>query len=257
MIGCTFGFRKRTRLFGLLCYMDQIEEFVDERLKAWCLHCGGWLAELETSRDHVPSRCLLKEPYPENLPVVEICNACNAGFSLDEEYVVAFIGVVFAGSTAPERQHTSKARRTLKRNTSLRARFERGKEEFRTGGGEKRVVWTPETDRVNRVILKNARGHAFFEYGEPMIGEPEHVWSAPLEMMNAEQRADFEKMDMGFGWPEVGSRMMTRVLTGQDLSGAWVVVQDGVYRYAVVEQGVMLVRSVLYEYLGTETYWSG
>ena len=29
------------------------------------------------------------------------------------------------------------------------------------------------------------------------------------------------------GWPEVGSRMMTLVIMGQDLRGGWVIVQDG------------------------------
>ncbi len=89
-----------------------------------------------------------------------------------------------------------------------------------------------------------------------MLSEPKHVWTAPLQALTIEQRADFENMDMGSGWPEVGSRMLTRVLTGQDLSGAWVIVQDGVYRYGVAQQGVMLVRSVLFEYLATEVYWS-
>jgi hypothetical protein len=49
--------------------------------------------------------------------------------------------------------------------------------------------------------------------------------------------------------------MMTRVLTGQDLAGEWVVVQEGIYRYAVAQGGGMLVRSVLSEYLATEVYW--
>lgn len=55
------------------------------------------------------------------------------------------------------------------------------------------------------------------------MSEPDHVWTARLEALTTEQRADFENMDMGWGWPEVGSRMMTRVLTGQDLLGDWVV----------------------------------
>jgi hypothetical protein len=120
-----------------------------------------------------------------------------------------------------------------------------------------RTVWSAELDRVNRVIVKNARGHALFEYGEPMLSEPSRVWSAPLECLSAQQREDFENIDTGGAWPEVGSRMMTRVMTGQDLIGAWVLVQDGVYRYAVAQQGVMLVRSVLCEFLATEVYWGG
>jgi hypothetical protein len=50
--------------------------------------------------------------------------------------------------------------------------------------------------------------------------------------------------------------MLTRVVTGQDLAGPWVTVQDGIYRYAVAQQGVVLVKSVLFEYLATEVFWS-
>jgi hypothetical protein len=49
--------------------------------------------------------------------------------------------------------------------------------------------------------------------------------------------------------------MMTRVLTGQDLQDAWVVVQDDVYRYAVIQDGTFRVRSVVWDYLATEVYW--
>ena len=236
--------------------MDQIEEFVDERQKSWCIHCGGWITELDTNRDHVPSKSLLREPYPANLPVVEVCTACNEGFSLDEEYLVVFLNCVLAGSTDPLQQRNSRVERILKNNSKLRARIDGSRKEYRTLGGETRSVWTPEQERVNRVIVKNARGHALFEYGEPMLRKPQSVWSAPLETLTTEQRAAFETIEMGGGWPEVGSRMLTRVVTGQDLSGSWVIVQDGIYRYAVAQQGVILVRSVIFEYLATETFWS-
>lgn len=235
--------------------MEEIEEFVDERQKAWCVHCSGPIAALKTNRDHVPSRGLLAKPYPANLPVIPVCAACNNGFSLDEEYLAAFLGAVLAGSTDPGRQTNSSAGRILERNASLKARIERAKTEYKMVGGETRLVWTPEQERIKRVVVKNARGHVFFEYGEPMLAEPDLVWAAPLEALTATQRADFENVDIGQGWPEVGSRMMTRVMTGQDLSGAWVIVQDGIYRYAVAQQGTMLVRSVLQDYLATEVYW--
>jgi hypothetical protein len=93
--------------------MDQVSEFVDERQKTWCIHCGEWIAGLETSRDHVPSKSLLYEPYPKNLPVVQICKPCNNGFARDEEYVAAFLGAVLTGSTEPERQGHPGAARTL------------------------------------------------------------------------------------------------------------------------------------------------
>jgi 3-hydroxyisobutyrate dehydrogenase-like beta-hydroxyacid dehydrogenase len=56
-------------------------------------------------------------------------------------------------------------------------------------------------------------------------------------------------------WPEVGSRMMTRVATGEDMVGQWVVVQEGVYAYSVQQNGGLRVRSVLFEYLATEVQW--
>lgn len=89
-----------------------------------------------------------------------------------------------------------------------------------------------------------------------MLEAPAHVWVVPLEALTAEQRAEFETIDLGAQWPEVGSRMLSRVLTGRDLWNGWVIVQDGIYRYAVVQVDVMLVRTVLFEYLATEVYWS-
>lgn len=236
--------------------MDQIEEFVDERQKGWCVHCARWIGEVESNRDHVPSRSLLRKPYPENLPTVPVCKSCNERFSSDEEYLAAFLGCVLTGSTDPEHQANTRVQRILERSPSLRKRIENGRVESRTLFDEEtRVVWTPEHERIERVILKNARGHAYFEFGEPMLDAPARVLFGPLQLLSAEDRARFEDVQGGSFWPEVGSRMLTRVLTGQDLFDGWVIAQDEVYRYAVVQQGRLLVRSVIEEYLATEVLW--
>ena len=124
--------------------------------------------------------------------------------------------------------------------------------------GETRILWKPDISRIKRVALKNARGHAYFEYGEPMLDAPARQWALPLGTMTATERRDFEGLtDEGSlaPWPEVGSRMMTRLATGEDMAGQWVVVQDGVYRYSVQHDGGLQVRSVLFEYLATEVKW--
>ena len=214
---------------------------------------------MATNRDHVPSKALLRKPYPENLPVVDTCVACNKGFSPDEEYLRLFLHCVLTGSTDPEHHPDAKIARALQRHEKLRARIERSKTEYRTIGGETRCVWKPERERVERVVVKNARGHVFYEYGEPMLNGPEHVWTLPLAAMTAAEREEFENAGTAgelAGWPEVGSRMMTRALTGQDMrNGGWVFVQDGVYRFRVEQSGGILIRSVLFEYLATEVYW--
>ncbi|MBT5110582.1 MAG: hypothetical protein HOM25_18025 [Rhodospirillaceae bacterium] len=239
--------------------MDQINEFVDERQKSWCIHCGEFIESVDSNRDHAPSKILLLKPYPENLPVVQICKQCNEGFSLDEEYTATFLSCVLTGSTNPDTQCNPRAALILRKSPNLRARIERAKKEYQTLGGETRTVWIPETGRINRIALKNARNHAFFEYGEPMLQEPNSIWSAPLETLTTEQRSEFEKINMEAdlaGWPEVGSRMMTRLLTGQDFSDGWIVIQDGTYQYGVVQHDGILVRSVLFNYLATEVYWA-
>ena len=238
--------------------MQRIEEFSDERQRSWCIHCARPLAGLETNEDHVPSKSLLTKPRPHHLPVVRICRACNTSFSLDEQYVVTLLSSVLAGSTEPEKQPNASAARALAESPALRARIERSRTEYVTLRGETRILWKPDIDRIGRVALKNARGHAYFEYGEPMLDEPTHLWALPLESMTATERRDFEGLsDEGSlaSWPEVGSRMMTRLATGEDMVGQWVVVQEGVCRYSVQQHGGLRVRSVLFEYLATEVQW--
>lgn len=238
--------------------MERIEEFVDERLKTSCIHCARSLADRDVSEDHVPTKSLLRKPRPHHLPVVTICRDCNNGFSRDEQYAVTFLSCVIAGSTEPERQANASAARALAESPALRASIERSRTQFVTHGGETQLEWQPDIERFKRVILKNARGHACFEYGEPMPQSPERVWAAPLQCLTPGERAEFEGLNQRgglAGWPEVGSRMMTRIVTGQDMKGGWVVVQDGTYRYAVHQEGGVRVRSVLYEYLATEVLW--
>ena len=101
--------------------------------------------------------------------------------------------------------------------------------------------------------MKNARGHAFFELRQPMTSAPSQVEIIPLEHMSSQQRNEFENPRRHFGWPEVGSRLMQRMVTGECGLGGWITVQNGVYRYAVSE--AYTVRIVLREYLAAMVVW--
>lgn len=236
--------------------MERIEEFVDGRLGGSCIHCGSWDT---SSKDHVPSKCLLREPRPENLPVVRVCGNCNNSFAADEEYLFLFLSCVLAGSAEPNRQEDLKAGRALRHHQNLCRRIEGSKTLWKTIDGEEQCTWAPEIERINRVVVKNARGHALYECSESILDAPDHVWTGPISSLSASQREAFEgtRGDGAFAlWPEVGSRMMTRLITGQDLVDGWVVVQNGVYRYRLEQAGSILVKSVLFEYLGTEVGWN-
>ena len=69
--------------------------------------------------------------------------------------------------TSPAAQTNPKVQRALLRNPALLARIEASRKSYSTVAGAEKFVWQPEIDRVHAVVLKNARGHAYFEYGEP------------------------------------------------------------------------------------------
>jgi hypothetical protein len=229
--------------------MIQTRAYGDERNLAFCAFCGGDTG----TRDHCPSRVLLDEPYPENLPVVPACSACNTRFSPDEQYLACLISCVLAGSTDLARITRSKTRRILSDSPALRARIEQSRVESADG-----VIFTPECQRVSTVITKLAQGHALYELHEPHPEPPDAIYFTPLGLMSEAERDTFESpRTWGISaWPEVGSRAMQHMV-GVDTPPEypWLVVQNGLYRFhASVDSGIS-IRIVLHEYLGCHAHW--
>jgi hypothetical protein len=246
--------------------MDNIKSYGDSRLTQWCLYCRGIIG----TREHVPSKVLLDEPYPDNLPVVGACAACNAGFSLDEEYLACLVECVLTGSAEPEVISRHKIARILSEKPALREMILRARQIINGT-----VSFAIDYPRVRNVLLKLARGHAMFELDTPLQeGEASVEWT-PLVLMDAEARVQFETPPTSSLFPEVGSRAMQRmmvvsvVLASQEdpksqlvqellLGPGWIEVQPGRYRYlaTVVDTGHVIVRMVLSEYLACEVIWS-
>jgi hypothetical protein len=236
--------------------MRHYNDFSDDRYKGTCLHCGAALATKPTNDDHVPSKALLDRPLPANVHVIATCVQCNNGFSSDEEYFAAFLGAAMSGSTNPEAQVFETARKVLARNAKLQREIEATRTEGVDSDGNPRLTWLPDLDRIRRVVVKNARVHAFHELGQPMLEEPDDVLIAPLEVIDEERLANFLTVDLGPGWPEVGSRLLQRLYEGgADMAGGWIIVQPGVYVFAVIETDGVIIRSIIREYLLTEVAW--
>ena len=235
--------------------MKNITDTADERHKSWCIHCGAGIGEKETNRDHVPSKSFLEKPYPPELPTVDICRECNTSFSHDEEYLAAFLGAVLSGTTDPAEQKTAIAARIFTRNTALRQRIEARKKSYVTIGADQKVIWEPELRRIQNVMVKNARGHVYYELGQPALGEPASAIVRTLESLSQDELSGFLTIDHGAGWPEVGCRVMTRLCTGDDMADGWIVVQDGIYRFAAVESDGFHVRMIVREYFAAEVIW--
>lgn len=228
--------------------MDQLRVYGDERQLAQCIYCGG---ETET-RDHVPSRILLDKPYPSNLPVVFACQACNEGFSIDEEYVACLVECTLAGSVEVESIRRDKIRRILRKKPKLVARLAQARVVTETG-----TSFRIEEDRVRNVVVKLARGHAAYELHDPHLEDPLRLSIAPLETMPMDAREDFESPPEVSIWPEVGSRAMQRRAAAfrSEPAPGWIIVQPGRYRYLASVGDAVLIRVVLSEYMGCEVVW--
>lgn len=225
---------------------------MDERLTAeMCVYCGGQ----PSTRDHIPSKVFLDEPYPPGLPVVGACGSCNTAFSLDEQYLACFIECVKCGAADPARLERPKIKRILTENPSLTERIAGSMKRDR-----KELRWLPETQRVCNVVLKLAMGHVAYELS-PQLEDPVQIEITPLPTQSPEERNNFENGPWGMfaPWPEIGSRAFHRaagVRVDQfGLMGDWIVVQPGRYRYAVNDTGGVEVRLVLSEYLACAVSW--
>lgn len=227
--------------------MDNIPFYGDRRTLGYCAFCGGPTG----TRDHCPSKVFLDPEYPGNLPVVPACISCNSGFSLDEEYLACLISCVLAGTTDPDKIPRKKISTILKRKSALRTRIEKSK--YQENGN---TIFRPEQERVNSVLVKLAKGHALFELHEHVSHAPSEVSSFPLIALNEHQNNQFQWFPETNMWPEVGSRWMQRLMTGQDMSSdGWITVQPLRYRYSVGFVDGIEIRIVIAEYLGCIVRW--
>lgn len=233
--------------------MDPKQLFFDDRFRDVCAFCGG----AADTNDHIPSKVLLDQPYPDDLPGVEACFDCNNGFSLDEEYLACFVECVICGTTDPAVLRRPKVQAIMRRKPALAAMIEASRREQ-----DGRMIWVPENDRVRNVILKLARGHTNYAYSTQQTEEPAHVVFLPLESLSPEQRETFESMPESDGlaaYPELGSRAFANLFVVNDkvfdIEAGWSILQPGRYRFALPNSDASAVRIVLSEYLACEVLW--
>jgi hypothetical protein len=222
--------------------------FIDQRFEGVCSYCGV----PADSRDHVPSKILIDEPYPPNLPIAESCVGCNQGFSASEEYVACLIDCVKNGTTEPNSEFRPKIAATLKARPAIAQRIEASKSISEEG----RIIWQPEGRRVREVLLKLARGHVAHELGLQRIDEPVVFEATPIPSMSEEQLQSFLEITPSSIYPEIGSRSFINSLQGKPTAyEVWCVVQESTYQYAVGQGAGDWVKIVLGGYLACHVVW--
>lgn len=232
--------------------MRQIKTFSDERYEYNCSYCGG-----ETgTRDHIPSKVFLDEPYPENLPVVPACDICNQDFSLHEEYIACLIESAKGGTTEIDKLKREKIKRIFKQKPLLQKRIEESK--FEENGI---IYFKAEEERLRKVIVKLVKGHAKFEYSQPQFEEPQHLWANALGSLTQEQLNDFLSVKKSAidKVPEIGSRAFHRVLISEQfiVQEKWIEVQERNYSYLTEDLGDSIrVKLIIRMFLAVEAIWT-
>lgn len=208
--------------------------YADDRLNNCCAYCGDF-AETE---DHVPSRCFLNQPYPQNMPVVPCCHKCNYEFSIDEEYVSCFIDCIKENTVDPHKIQREKTRKTLLHSPKLQERIA---SQIRDFGGV--TIYDYEKDRFKRVMHKLAFGHLAYENSTVLWDSEYDLSMWLLSEMSIQQRYFFFKPYIGTIFPEVGSHSLEHIVLNykddevQSFSSYWNNVQDERYCYCVSPDG--------------------
>ena len=229
--------------------MDPKHLFADSRLTGFCVYCGG----PPETRDHVPARVFLDDPFPENLPVVECCGKCSSDFSAHEEYFACFLCCVLDGSTSPDTLSRSKVARIMQHSPALAKRIESSLRHSAVG----EPIWTPELERIKTVVLKLARGHIAYELSLPRLDEPESIHFTPLPLMSSNAVEAFLSPQQTPFWPEIGSRAFIRACRSNSagVADSWTVVQPGRYQYLVSQADGDFVRLLIGDYLACAVHW--
>jgi len=208
--------------------MLQINPQNDERYDNICCYCQTSILHNST-RDHIPSKILLDEPFPDNLPVVFCCESCNQGFSTDEEYfacLLEYIACEVKDSNLIEREKIS---RILLKKPHLRKRIEQNITQ------ENNILTIKfEKESINNVLKKLFYGHLSFELSNPYIEKPSYIGFELIDnLTNSEFDTFFASEEIEIA-PEIGTRAsLNYFLINNSPTSNWKIVQENNYQYKV------------------------
>ena len=182
----------------------------DKSVKNGCIYCGN----PATTREHVPSKAFLTELYPENMATVPACFECNNGYSDDEKYVSCFLDVL---KEAVYKDYTRRVdtNQRLAKDDRLKKLLD---EQIITNNGE--VHYTIDENRLCRIIVKLAKGHAGFEADHICFDDTQVSLKYDFAFnMSEETIDDFEEIPQVDIAPEVGSRGCITPFVVQNIEG--------------------------------------
>lgn len=233
--------REKTDGLGYYTYWDKNRD-------CGCIYCG----DVATTREHVPSKTFLIEPYPDNLPTIPACFHCNNGFSFDEQYCAYYLELlksnIFIGYECNKKVLTA-----LENDPSLKHLIE---SQIKIIDGK--IHFNVDRERFVRIINKLAIGHAGYDFDNVDFDGPANTWFEFSFFLTDEQRKRFLQPQIMDKIPEISARfscnycILENVQTAESfLLNDWVVVQEQRYKYHIYinETGGITVKMAILEML--------
>lgn len=199
--------------------------FKNKRQNSLCVYCG----EEATTREHLPSKVFFEHRDQIDFSILPACKKCNNNFSYHEKYLACYIE--FLKSKIYNKDY--KIRESIK-NTLLKDHFiaNKIKNQFKQISGMKYEV-SQDTESIEIVLMKLAKGHMAYEMNEIFLDEPKHFSYKFLHDMTKKELLAFNRPVVSEIIPEIGSRLTEYLILTEDgkVLYPWRTISEGEYRF--------------------------
>jgi hypothetical protein len=235
---------------------DFLLPLVEKRkdLESYCIYCH---CESASTRDHIPPRVFLDEPYPSYLDVVPACDLCNKSFSSDELYVSCYLDLFRNFLSDNNIKLRSKTIKALKYDESLLKKLN---EQIYVKSDQ---VMSFNSSSFNRILEKLSLGHICRMHDRVIYDKKSII--IEYKFLNQMTREDLSVFDETFSVEiagEIGSDYVERLYvrtsinnsnSSSDIIADWSYIQNGNYRYlAFIDNGTYKIKISIFEVIFIE-----
>lgn len=230
--------------------MTSRNEYGPWQQKDICFYCG----ERADTRDHIPSKVILDEPYPESLAVVPCCRRCNNGFSSDEQYSAVLIECIRVQSIDPHSMLRPKVKDIVDHSPALLQTVKKSVTVDLFG----HLSIDEDDVRFKNFVIKLATAHIRYELSLLAIElRPSKISVMEVGIMLEDFKKTFFSPIQINLLPETSSRQMQSLMVSDDgrFFIPWMPYQEGIYSYQVNPE-TYEVRILIQDFLAIQVLFS-
>lgn len=217
-----------------------------------CIYCY----KKANTREHIPSKIFLDEPYPKTLALLPSCFKCNNSFSKDEQYVACLIDYIQYIQYELQDVKREKIRKAFNTRPNIKQEMENTIVDSKD---KKSKYIKYNHEKIESILLKLSIGHATYSLSRVHLEKPSGIYYKFLPEVTEEEFNNFNAEVICDIAPEIGSRSFNNIALTDDSipMTLWNIVQENQYRFLAYEnKSGLYVRIVIGEFLYSEVIWN-